>query len=102
MALKTGNPRHIVPGSPGQPRTRHVCAEDFTVTLKFVKLRVERALYVCRRTANTNREAIFVRRDNFKIVTLKFFAHRVRLLLRGCVLLQILVRKPVVKGGRGG
>ena len=102
MALKTRDCRHVVPGSPGQSRTRHVCAEDFTVTLKFVKLRVERALYVCRGTASTNREAIFVRRDNFKIVTLKFFTHGVRLLLGGCVLLQILLRKPMVKGGRGG
>src|SRR5580698_6575825 len=99
MALKTGDTRHVVPGSPGQSRTHHVSAEDFTVALKFVKLGVKRALYVCRGTASTNREAIG--RENFKIVTFKFFAHSVRLLLGGCVLLQVLIRKPMVKGGRG-
>ena len=63
MAFQPRDCRDVIPGSPRQPRILHVGAEDLTVTLKLVNLRVERALYVGGGTAGAERETIFVARE---------------------------------------
>ena len=97
MALNTGNSRDVVRRCAGKSCIRHVGAEDFTITLKFVKLSVERAFHVSRGSAGTDR--IFIHRENFETVAFKFFADGVRLRFGGCVFRQIFLRHPLVKSG---
>jgi hypothetical protein len=101
VALDTSDRRDVIPDGPGQSWGLDVRAEDLTITLELVDMSVERAGYISGGAMSTNREAVFAGGENGKAVILEFLAHCFDLFLGGCVLLELVIGEPVMKGGGG-